>query len=79
MEKNYKQLLPTISAGKQLFLHRERNSENYKAKSKSSLRPRSYTKFKDYIEIEITDIFQKAHERLPPTAMNFEIDDIFLR
>ena len=32
-----------------------------KAKSKSSLRPRSYTKFKDYIEIDLTDIFQKAH------------------
>ena len=34
----------------------------------SSLGPRSYTKFKDYIEI--TDTFQKAHEKLPQTAMN---------
>ena len=39
-----------------------------KAKSKSSLRPWSYTKFKDYIEI--TNVFQKDHEKLPQTAMN---------
>ena len=39
-----------------------------KAKSKSSLRPRSYTKFKDYIEI--MNVFQKAHEKLSQTAIN---------
>ena len=40
-----------------------------KAKSKSSLRPRSYTKFKDYIEI--TNLFQKAHEKIASNSHKY--------
>ena len=30
----------------------------------------------NYIEIEITDIFQKAHEKLPQTAMNLTLKSL---
>ena len=50
------------------LVHKPIKCKRNKAKSKFSLRPRSYTEFKEYIEI--TDIFQKAHEKLPQTAID---------